>query len=324
MPTEVVIKEFGGSENLELSKFSLQSPNSDEVTVEHRAIGLNYIDIYQRTGLYPLELPTALGVEASGIVTEVGDSVAHLNIGDRVAYASARPGAYSEIRNLNATQVCKLPEDVSFKVGAAVMLKGLTVQYLFHRTTPLNRGDTVLFHAAAGGVGLIACQWARSEGINLIGTAGSDEKCQLALQNGARYCINYKSQNFVEEVRELTDGAGVEAVMDSVGASTFEDSLECLKPLGMMISFGNASGKVPPFDISQLAAKGSLKVTRPTIFSHIAERNNCQQMADQLFKKVSDGNVNLLIGQEFHLSEIAKAHDMLEARETTGSTILTP
>ena len=324
MPTKVVIKEFGGSENLELSKFSLQAPNSDEVTVEHRAIGLNYIDIYQRTGLYPLELPTALGVEASGIVTEVGDSVAHLNVGDRVAYASARPGSYSDMRNLDATQVCKLPEDVSFKVGAAVMLKGLTVQYLFHRTTPLNRGDTVLFHAAAGGVGLIACQWARSEGINLIGTAGSDEKCQLALQNGAKHCINYKSQNFLEEVKEITNGVGVEAVMDSVGASTFEGSLDCLKPLGMMMSFGNASGKVPPLDISQLAAKGSLKVTRPTIFSHIAKRDTCQQMTDQLFKKVSQSSVNLLIGQEFPLSDIAKAHDMLEARGTTGSTILTP
>ena len=166
MPTKVVIREFGGSENLELSKFSLQAPNLDEVTVEHRAIGLNYIDIYQRTGLYPLELPTALGVEASGVVTEIGDSVAHLKVGDRVAYASARPGAYSDRRNLDATQVCKLPEDVSFKVGAAVMLKGLTVQYLFHRTTPLNRGDTVLLHAAAGGVGLIACQWARSEAVS--------------------------------------------------------------------------------------------------------------------------------------------------------------
>jgi len=324
MPTKVVIREFGGSENLELSKFSLQPPNSDEVTVEHKAIGLNYIDIYQRTGLYPLELPTALGVEASGVVTEVGDGVTHLKVGDRVAYASARPGAYSDVRNLVATQVCKLPEDVSFKIGAAVMLKGLTVQYLFHRTTALSRGDTVLFHAAAGGVGLIACQWARSEGINLIGTAGSDEKCQLALLNGAKHCINYKSQNFVEEVKELTDGAGVEAVMDSVGASTFEGSLDCLKPLGMMISFGNASGKVPPFDISQLAAKGSLKVTRPTIFSHIAKRDTCQQMTDQLFKKVSQSSVNLLIGQEFPLSDIAKAHDMLEARGTTGSTILTP
>jgi len=324
MPTKVVIREFGGSENLELSKFSLQPPNSDEVTVEHKAIGLNYIDIYQRTGLYPLELPTALGVEASGVVTEVGDGVTHLKVGDRVAYASARPGAYSDVRNLVATQVCKLPEDVSFEIGAAVMLKGLTVQYLFHRTTALSRGDTVLFHAAAGGVGLIACQWARSEGINLIGTAGSDEKCQLALLNGAKHCINYKSQNFVEEVKELTDGAGVEAVMDSVGASTFEGSLDCLKPLGMMISFGNASGKVPPFDISKLAAKGSLKVTRPTIFSHIAKRDTCQQMTDQLFKKVSQSSVNLLIGQEFPLSDIAKAHDMLEARGTTGSTILTP
>ena len=324
MPTKVVMREFGGSEILEFSKFSLKAPNSDEVTVEHRAIGLNYIDIYQRTGLYPLELPTTLGVEASGVVTEVGESVTHLKIGDRVAYASAQPGAYSDARNLDATQVCKLPKGVSFEIGAAVMLKGLTVQYLFHRTIPISRNDTVLFHAAAGGVGLIACQWARSEGINLIGTAGSDEKCQLALENGAKHCINYKDQNFVEEVKKLTDGAGVEVVMDSVGASTFEGSLDCLKPLGMMISFGNASGKVPPFDISRLAAKGSLKVTRPTIFSHIAKRNTCQQMADQLFKKVSEGSVNLLIGQEFHLSEIARAHDMLEARETTGSTILTP
>ncbi len=324
MPKKVVIREFGGSENLELSKFSLQAPNSDEITVEHRAIGLNYIDIYQRTGLYPLELPAALGVEASGLVTEVGDSVTHVKVGDRVAYASARPGAYSDVRNLLSTQVCKLPEGISFKIGAAVMLKGLTVQYLFHRTTSLSRGDTVLFHAAAGGVGLIACQWARSEGINLIGTAGSDEKCQLALQNGAKHCINYTSQDFVKEVREITSGAGVEAVMDSVGAFTFEGSLDCLKPLGMMISFGNASGKVPPFDISQLAAKGSLKVTRPTVFSHIANRETCQLMADQLFKKVSNGTINLLVGKEFPLSDIRKAHDLLEARETTGSTVLIP
>ena len=323
MSRRVIIKEFGGSEKLELSDFILGVPNKDEVTVEHKAIGLNYIDIYQRTGLYPLELPTALGVEASGIVTKVGDDVTHLHVGDRVAYACAQPGSYSDVRNLLAEQVCKLPDDVSYKIAAAVMLKGLTVQYLFHRTTPLSRGDTVLFHAAAGGVGLIACQWAKSEGINLIGTAGSDEKCKLALQNGATHCINYKTQNFVREVKDLTDGAGVEAVMDSIGASTFTDSLDCLKSLGMMISFGNASGKVPPFDIGQLAAKGSLKVTRPTIFSHIAKRDTCQLMADQLFEKVSAGIVKLRIGQELPLSDIAKAHDMLEARETTGSTILT-
>ena len=256
-------------------------------------------------------------------MTKVGDHVTHLHVGDRVAYACAQPGSYSDTRNLPAEQVCKLPDEVSYKIAAAVMLKGLTVQYLFHRTTPLSRGDTVLFHAAAGGVGLIACQWAKSEGINLIGTAGSDEKCKLALQNGATHCINYKTQKFVREVKELTDGEGVEAVMDSIGASTFTDSLDCLKSLGMMISFGNASGKVPPFDISQLAAKGSLKVTRPTIFSHIAKRDTCQLMADQLFEKVSAGIVKLRIGQELPLSDIAKAHDMLEARETTGSTVLT-
>ena len=324
MPRKVIIRQFGGSENLEIAEFSLETPISGEVTVEHKAVGLNYIDIYQRTGLYPLDLPTALGVEASGIVTKVGDGVAHLKVGDRVAYASGKPGAYADVRNLAAAQVCKLPDDISFKIGAAVMLKGLTVQYLFHRTTHLNRGDTVLFHAAAGGVGLIACQWARSEGINLIATAGSDEKCQLALQHGAKYCINYKSQDFVKEVKEITNGAGVEAVMDSVGASTFQGSLDCLKPLGMMISFGNASGKVPPFDIGILAAKGSLKVTRPTVFSHISNRDTCQLMADQLFKKVSDGTINLLVGQEFPLSDISKAHDILEGRETTGSTILTP
>ena len=324
MPRKVIINQFGGSENLEIVEFSLETPSSGEVTVEHKAVGLNYIDIYQRTGLYPLELPTALGVEASGVVTQVGDGVEHLKVGDRVAYASGKPGAYADVRNLEAAQVCKLPDDISFKIGAAVMLKGLTVQYLFHRTTHLNRGDTVLFHAAAGGVGLIACQWARSEGINLIATAGSDEKCQLALQHGAKYCINYKSQDFVKEVKEITNGLGVEAVMDSVGASTVQGSLDCLKPLGMMISFGNASGKVPPFDIGILAAKGSLKVTRPTVFSHISNRDTCQLMADQLFKKVSDGTIDLLVGQEFPLSDISKAHDILEGRETTGWTVLTP
>ena len=287
MPRKVIINQFGGSENLEIVEFSLETPSSGEVTVEHKAVGLNYIDIYQRTGLYPLELPTALGVEASGVVTQVGDGVEHLKVGDRVAYASGEPGAYADVRNLEAAQVCKLPDDISFKIGAAVMLKGLTVQYLFHRTTHLNRGDTVLFHAAAGGVGLIACQWARSEGINLIATAGSDEKCQLALQHGAKYCINYKSQDFVKEVKEITNGVGVEAVMDSVGASTFQGSLDCLKPLGMMISFGNASGKVPPFDIGILAAKGSLKVTRPTVFSHISNRDTCQLMACLLYTSPS-------------------------------------
>jgi NADPH2:quinone reductase len=216
-----------------------------------------------------------------------------------------------------------LPDAISFEEGAAMMLKGLTVQYLFHRTTPLKAGDTVLFHAAAGGVGLIACQWARSEGINLIGTAGTDEKCALALEHGANHCINYNDQDFTAKVRELTDGQGVDVVMDAVGASTFEGSLDSLKPLGMMISFGNASGPVQPLNIGLLGPKGSLKITRPTLFTHIADHATCQDMAAQLFAKVQSGDVKIRIGQTHALDNIHTAHDALEARKTTGSTILT-
>ena len=222
-----------------------------------------------------------------------------------------------------AAQVCPLPDGISFDEGAAMMLKGLTVQYLFQRTTPLKAGDTVLFHAAAGGVGLIACQWARSEGITLIGTAGSDEKCQLALDHGAAHCINYRSEDFVARVRELTDGKGVEAVMDGVGADTFEGSLDCLKPLGMMMSFGNASGPVPPINIGILGPKGSLKITRPTLFTHIADHETCQAMAAQLMGKVVSGDVKIRIDQRFQLEQVAEAHRTLEARKTTGSTVLT-
>jgi len=221
-----------------------------------------------------------------------------------------------------AAQVCLLPDGISFEQGAAMMLKGLTVNYLFHRTVPLTRGDTVLFHAAAGGVGLIACQWARSEGITLIGTAGSDEKCQLALDHGATHCLNYREGDFAAKVRELTDGKGVDVVMDAVGKDTFEGSLNSLRPLGMMISFGNASGKVPPFDLGILGAKGSLKLTRPTVYTHIGDHATCQAMAGQLFAKVESGDVAIRIDQRFPLSEVAAAHQALEARQTTGSTIL--
>ncbi len=223
-----------------------------------------------------------------------------------------------------AAQVCPLPEGISFEQGAAMMLKGMTVEYLFHRTVPLKRGDTVLFHAAAGGVGLIACQWARSEGITLIGTAGTDEKCQLALDHGASHCLNYRDGDFAAKVRELTGGKGVDAVMDAVGKDTFEGSLNSLRPLGMMISFGNASGKVPPFDLGILGAKGSLKLTRPTIFTHISDHATCQAMAGHLFEKVLSGDVMIRIDQRFPLAEVAAAHRALEARETTGSTILQP
>lgn len=318
----VVIEAFGGPEVLQLQDRPVGEPGPGQVRIRHKACGLNFIDVYQRTGLYPLQLPHALGMEASGVIEAVGEGVTHLNVGDRAAYASAPPGAYTEARVMPAAQVCPLPDEIGFDEGAAMMLKGLTVDYLFHRTTPLSRGDTVLFHAAAGGVGLIACQWAKSEGITLIGTAGSDEKCELAKAHGATHVINYRAENFTEKVRELTGGKGVDVVMDSVGADTFEGSLDCLKPLGMMISFGNASGPVPPVNIGILGQKGSLKITRPTLFTHIADHVACQAMARRLFGKVTGGEVKIRIDQRFPLERVADAHRALEARQTTGSTIL--
>jgi NADPH2:quinone reductase len=325
MPTArtIAIDGPGGPEVLRLADREVPPPGPGQVTLRQHAAGLNYIDVYQRSGMYPLAYPVALGMEAAGVVTAVGDGVTHLRVGSRVAYAANPPGAYAEARTMPAAQVCPLPDGISFDEGAAMMLKGMTVQYLFHRTTPLKRGDTVLFHAAAGGVGLIACQWAASEGIRLIGTAGSAAKCELALAHGAAACVNYASGDWVAEVRALTGGAGVDAVMDSVGAATFDGSLSCLKPLGMMMSFGNASGKVPPVDIGVLAAKGSLKLTRPTLFTHIADHATCQAMAAQLFGKVVSGAVRIRIDQRFPLAEVAAAHRALEARATTGSTILT-
>jgi NADPH2:quinone reductase len=323
MNKTVIINEFGGSDKLTIQDMPVGDPGPGQVRIAHKACGLNFIDVYQRTGLYPLNLPHALGMEAAGVIEAVGEGVTHLKVGDRAAYASMPPGGYCERRVMPAAQVCPLPDGISFEEGAAMMLKGLTVQYLFHRTTPLKRGDTVLFHAAAGGVGLIACQWAKSEGITLIGTAGSDDKCQLALDHGAAHCINYNTEDFVAKVRELTDGKGVDVVMDSVGASTFEGSMDCLKPLGMMITFGNASGPVTAFNPAILGQKGSLKITRPTLFTHIADHDTCQEMAQHLFGKVQAGDVKIRIDQRFDLDDIAAAHDALETRKTTGSTILT-
>lgn len=324
MARTVIIEAAGGPENLRVVDRDVGAPGPGEIRIRQRACGLNFIDVYQRSGLYPLELPHALGMEAAGEIEAVGEGVTHLKPGDRAAYAAAPPGAYAEARVMSAAQVCPLPDGVSFEAGAAMMLKGLTVNYLFRRTTPIQRGDTVLLHAAAGGVGLIACQWARSDGITLIGTAGSDAKCRLALDNGAAHCINYRDEDWVARVRELTGGKGVDVVMDAVGADTFEGSLDCLRPLGMMISFGNASGPVPPLSLATLAQKGSLKITRPTLFTHIAEHETCQQMARELFAKVESGDVIIHIDQRFPLDEVAEAHRALEARRTTGSTILLP
>ncbi|WP_417628152.1 quinone oxidoreductase family protein [Pararhodobacter aggregans] len=322
MAKTIIIEAHGGPEVLTLVDRPVGEPGPGEIRIRHKAIGLNFIDCYQRSGLYPMTMPAALGREAAGIVEAVGEGVTHLKVGDRAAYAAAVSGAYCEERVMPAAQVCPLPEGISFEEGAAMMLKGMTVEYLFHRTTPLKAGNTVLFHAAAGGVGLIACQWARSEGITLIATAGSDAKCQLALANGADHAINYATEDFPKRVMELTGGKGVDVVMDSVGATTWQGSLDSLRPLGMMISFGSASGPVPAFTLAALAGK-SLKVTRPTLFTHIGPHEECQAIARHLFDKVLSGDVKIHIDQRFPLEEVRAAHEALEARKTTGSTILT-
>lgn len=323
----VTIKQFGGPEAMEIDERSVGEPAAGEIRIRHHACGLNFIDTYQRSGLYPLPLPLSLGMEAAGVVEAVGDGVAHLKVGDRAAYASQPPGAYSDVRVMAAKCVVKLPDEISFETGAAMMLKGLTAQYLLKKTLPaagLQAGDFVLFHAAAGGVGLIACQWAKALGLQLIGTAGSDAKCQLALEHGASHAINYNTDDFVARVKEITGGKGLKVVYDSVGADTFVRSLDCLQPFGLAANFGNASGKAPPIELGLLAAKGSLYVTRPTLFTHIATREATQAMADDLFDVVRTGKVKIRIDQRFALGDVAEAHRALEARKTTGCTILLP
>ncbi len=320
------IAQHGGPEQLQLVQVSVGEPGPGEVRIRHHAVGLNFIDVYQRSGLYPQQLPVQLGMEGAGVIEAVGEGVSHLKVGDRAAYASNPPGSYCEVRVMPAKCVCKLPEGISFDTGAAMMLKGLTAQYLLKRTLPqggLQAGDFVLFHAAAGGVGLIACQWAKALGLRLIGTAGSDEKCALALANGAEFAINYRAENFAARVREITGGKGVKVVYDSVGKDTWEQSLDCLAPFGLMASFGNASGPAPAFAPGILGAKGSLYVTRQTLFSHIATRESTQAMADDLFDVVLSGKVKIHIAQRYALEEVQQAHKDLEARQTTGCTILT-
>ncbi len=320
------IDQNGGPEELKLVEVSVGDPGPGEIRIRHKAVGLNFIDIYQRDGLYKLPMPLQLGMEASGVVEAVGEGVTHLKAGDRAAYASQPPGSYCDVRVMPAKTVCKLPDEISFETGAAMMLKGLTVQYLLKRTQPqggLKAGDFVLFHAAAGGVGLIACQWAKAMGLQLIGTAGSDAKCALAKENGASHVINYNTEDFVARVKEITGGKGVKAVYDSVGKDTFMKSLDCLRPFGLMAVFGNASGKVDPVDVNMLAAKGSVYVTRPTLFTHIATRETTQIMADDLFDAVTSGKVKIQIDQTFKLEDVRQAHVALEARKTTGCTILT-
>jgi NADPH2:quinone reductase len=327
MPKAIQIAAFGGPEQMKLVDVQVGQPGPGEIRIRHHASGLNFIDVYQRTGLYPNPLPLTLGMEGAGIVEAVGPEVKHLMPGDRAAYASNPPGSYSEARVMPAKNVVRLPDGIDFETAAGMMLKGLTAQYLLKRVRPvegLEPGDHVLFHAAAGGVGLIACQWARALGLQLIATAGSDAKCQLALEHGAAHAINYKTENFTDRVKEITGGRGVKVVYDSVGKDTFEGSLNCLRPFGLMATFGNASGPVPPFAPALLAAKGSLYVTRQTLFTHIATREATQSMADDLFAVVESGAVKIRIDQRYPLAEAAQAHRDLEARKTTGSTVLLP
>lgn len=326
MSLAVQIQQAGGPEVMQLVDVTVGDPGPGQVRIRHQAVGLNFIDVYQRTGLYALPMPLQLGMEASGTVEAVGEGVTHLQVGDRVAYAGNPPGSYCEVRVMPAFNVCKLPDGIGFDTGAAMMLKGLTAQYLLKKCKPvegLEPGDFVLFHAAAGGVGLIACQWARALGLQLIATAGSDAKCQLALANGAAHAINYRSEDFAARVRDITGGKGVKVVYDSVGKDTWEGSLNCLRPFGLMVSFGNASGPVPPFAPGILGPKGSLYVTRQTLFTHITTREATQAMADDLFAVVGSGQVQIHIDQRFPLAQVQEAHRALEARQTTGCTILT-
>ncbi|MDO8652738.1 MAG: quinone oxidoreductase [Undibacterium sp.] len=318
------MQQVGGPEVMEYVDVDLPAPGAGEALVLHKACGLNFIDVYFRTGLYPQPLPAGLGMEGAGIVEAVGPGVSHVKPGDRVAYAGRPIGAYAEARVMPVDNLVKLPDSISFETAAAMMLQGLTVQYLFHRTFPLKGGETILFHAAAGGVGLIACQWARAIGVTMIGTVGSDEKGELAKAHGCTHVINYNTENFARRVREITEGKGVPVVYDSIGKDTFIGSLDCLAPLGMMVSFGNASGPVPEFSLHELASRGSLFITRPSLMNYTAKRSDLEQMAAQLFGMIESGKIKVDIRQTYPLREVAQAHRDLEARKTTGSTILIP
>lgn len=318
------MQQVGGPEVMEYVDVDLPAPGAGEALVRHKACGLNFIDVYFRSGLYPQPLPAGLGMEGAGIVEAVAPGVSHVKPGDRVAYAGRPIGAYAEARVMPVDNLVKLPDSISFETAAAMMLQGLTVQYLFHRTFPLKGGETILFHAAAGGVGLIACQWARAIGVTMIGTVGSDEKGELAKAHGCTHVINYNTENFARRVREITEGKGVPVVYDSIGKDTFIGSLDCLAPLGMMVSFGNASGPVPEFSLHELASRGSLFITRPSLMNYTAKRSDLEQMAAQLFGMIESGKIKVDIRQTYPLREVAQAHRDLEARKTTGSTILIP
>ncbi len=320
----IIVSEHGGPEMLKLVEVDVADPGPDEVRIRNHAIGLNFIDIYYRTGLYPAATPHGLGFEGAGVVDAVGSNVKFLKEGDRVAYGQGPLGAYAEVRVMPPAMVVKLPKKIGFDDAAAAMLKGLTVQYLFRQTYRLQGGETILFHAAAGGVGLIACQWAKALGVKLIGTVSSAEKAALARKNGAWETVDYSKENFVERVKALTNGAKVPVVYDGVGKDTWEGSLDCLQPRGLMVSFGNASGAVTGVNLGILAAKGSLFVTRPTLGTHVVPRSRLEASAEELFDMMERGKIKIEIDQRYALADAAKAQLDLAGRRTTGSSVLVP
>ncbi len=314
----------GGPEVLRWEEVDVGAPAPNEARVRHHAVGLNYIDIYHRTGAYPLPMPSGIGLEGAGVVEAVGSGVTELKPGDRVAYAGGPIGAYAEVRNIPADRLVTLPGAIDFKTGAAMMLQGMTAQYLLRRTCPVKAGDTILIHAAAGGVGLIVCQWARALGVTVIGTVSSDEKAELARAHGCDHTIIYTRENFTQRVKDITGGKGVRVVYDSIGKDTFMGSLECLQPMGMMVLFGAASGPVPAFDLGLLAKMGSLFITRPTLFTYIAQRGDLLAISGELFDAVTSGKVKIGVNQTYALKDAAQAQIDLVARKTTGSSILLP
>lgn len=324
MPHAIRFERTGGPEVLQWVEVDVPAPAEGEVRIRHQAVGLNFIDTYHRSGLYPVPLPSGIGQEAAGVIEAVGNGVDGFVVGDRVAYVGGALGAYSEVRNVAASSLVKLPDALSCEQGAAMMMQGLTAQYLLRRTYRVQPGDTILIHAAAGGVGLIVCQWAKALGARVIGTVSSEAKAELARAHGCDHTIITARESVSARVREITGGEGVPVVYDSIGKDTFMDSLACLRPLGTMVTFGNASGPVPPFDPGLLARMGSLFLTRPTLFHYIARRDDLLAMAEELFAVVASGQVRLSINQRFPLKEAATAHRELEARRTTGSSVLLP
>ena len=318
------VNKQGGPEEMRWEEVALPEMQKDDVLIKHTAIGLNYIDTYHRSGLYPMPVPLTLGIEGAGIIIEAGENVKDLNVGDRVAYASPPTGSYAEAKVMPADRLVKIPDNISDEVAAAIMLKGMTVEYLVRRTYNVKAGQTVLFHAAAGGVGLIACQWLKAIGAKVIGTVGSEEKAALAKANGCEHTILYREENFVDKVKEITNGEGVPVVYDGIGKDTALKSLDCLSPLGMLVVFGNSSGNAPPIETGLLAAKGSLFLTRPTLMTYNAKREDLVESAQQLFNMVGSGKVNISINARYDLKDAAQAHKDLESRKTTGSTLLMP